>query len=296
MDQQNACGAEPRIGAVQCMSPAGLHTVRYTQWGDPHNPRVLICVHGLTRTGRDFDRLARAMSGAFRVVCPDVAGRGRSDWLRDGRHYVIPQYVSDMVTLIARLDVPSVSWVGTSMGGLIGMGLAGLPDSPIERLVINDVGPRLDPEAVARIGSYVGRPLSFADEEAAVAYVREIAAGFGMRDDEEWREITRTVIKRDGDAFVFHYDPAISYNFKGLDAAAISSSEQAMWRLYDAIVCPTLLVRGELSDLLSAETAREMGERGPRARLVSVPDVGHAPMFFDPAQIEVLRAFLLERG
>ena len=137
--------SEPSFGTVQCLSPAGLHAMGYAQWGDPRNQRVVVCVHGLTRTGRDFDRLARSLCDEFRVVCPDVAGRGRSDWLRDPAHYVVRQYVADMVTLIARLDVEQVLWVGTSMGGLIGLGLAGLPQSPIQRLVLNDVGPRLEP-------------------------------------------------------------------------------------------------------------------------------------------------------
>ncbi len=285
---------QPTIGAVQCASPAGLHTLRYAQWGDPRNERVLVCVHGLTRTGRDFDRLARALSGAYRVICPDVVGRGRSDWLRDPRHYALPQYVSDMVTLIARLDVPKVAWLGTSMGGLIGIGLAGLADAPVARLVINDIGPRMDPAAVRRIGEYVGKPVRFANLEQAVAYNREIAAGFGMRSDAEWREVTASVLKPDGAGFVFHYDPAIALAFQAATAATVTSGAQALWHLYDGIACPTLLVRGATSDLLSAEAAEEMRGRGPRPRLHTVPGVGHAPMFFDPQQIEAVRAFLLE--
>jgi pimeloyl-ACP methyl ester carboxylesterase len=274
------------------MSPTGLHTLRYAQWGDPRNERVLVCVHGLTRTGRDFDHLARALCQDYRVICPDVVGRGRSDWLRDPRSYMIPQYVSDMVTLIARLDVPQVSWLGTSMGGLIGIGLAGLPDSPVARLMINDIGPRLDPVAIARIGSYVGQSMRFASLELAIEYNRSIAAGFGMRNDEEWREVTASVLKRDGDGFVFHYDPAISLPFKSSNPASVAEGERFLWSLYDAIACPTLLIRGEQSDLLSAESAAEMGARGPRPRVFSVPGVGHAPMFFDPLQIEAVRAFL----
>jgi pimeloyl-ACP methyl ester carboxylesterase len=196
--------------------------------------------------------------------------------------------------LIARLDVAKVAWLGTSMGGLIGIGLAGQPNSPVERLVLNDIGPRLDPAAVERIGNYVGLPMRFADLEQAIVYNRSIAAGFGLRDDEEWREATVSVLKREGDGYVFHYDPAIGVPFRALSPEAVAASEQILWHLYDAITCPALLVRGMQSDLLSLDAAAEMSARGPRPRLFSVPGVGHAPMFFDPLQIEAVRSFLSE--
>ena len=285
---------EPRFDSVQCLSPAGLHRMAYVQWGEPRNPRVLVCVHGLTRVGRDFDRLARALADHYRVVCPDVVGRGRSDWLREPMHYGVPQYVADMVTLLARLDAQTVHWVGTSMGGLIGISLAGLTDSPIARLVINDVGPRLDAAAIARIGSYVGKPVRFADFEAAVDYVSTVAAPFGLRSREQWRELTEHSLRRDGEYWVLHYDPLIAVPFGAVTPQSAAAGEAAMWRLYDAIACPTLLTRGQDSDLLSAETAADMTRRGPHARLVEFAGVGHAPMFFDDEQIAALRAFLLE--
>jgi len=285
---------EPTIGAVQCLSPAGLHTMRYTQWGDPRNPRVLVCVHGLTRVGRDFDRLARALCDTYRVVCPDVVGRGRSDWLRDPLHYLVRQYVSDMVTLIARLDIESVSWVGTSMGGLIGMGLAGMPQSPINRLVLNDVGPHIEPAALARIGAYVGRPVRFASLDEAVAYNRSIAAGFGLRDDAQWREATASVLRPDGDGFVLHYDPAIGIPLRAMTPEMAAAGEQALWLLYDAIACPTLVLHGADSDLLTKEAVQRMQERGPRPRVATIAGVGHAPMLFDLEQIGIVRYFLAE--
>ena len=148
---------EPRLNHVQCLDNRGLHRTAYWEWGDASNPRVLVCVHGLTRQGRDFDTLARAMCGEHRVVCPDVVGRGRSQWLADPMTYALPQYVADMVTLLARLNAQTVDWVGTSMGGLIGLGVAALKGSPLRRFVINDVGPTIEPAAIARIGGYVGR-------------------------------------------------------------------------------------------------------------------------------------------
>jgi len=283
----------PRFDSVQCLSPAGLHRMAYTEWGDPENPRVLICVHGLTRLGRDFDRLARALLDHYRVVCPDVVGRGRSDWLREPKHYGVPQYVADMVTLIARLNAQSVHWVGTSMGGLIGISLAGLPDTPVSKMVVNDVGPRLDAAALTRIGAYVGKPVRFADLDQAIDYVAALAAPFGLRTREEWRELTEPSVRVDGDALVLHYDPLIAVPFAAVTPQSAAVGEAAMWRLYDAITCPTLITRGESSDLLTRETAEEMTHRGPRARLVEFPGIGHAPMFFHDDQISVVHDFLV---
>jgi pimeloyl-ACP methyl ester carboxylesterase len=265
----------------------------YTEWGDPANPEVLLCVHGLTRLGRDFDRLARALSDRYRVVCPDVVGRGLSDWLRDPAYYAVPQYVADMVTLIARLGVERVDWVGTSMGGLIGMALAGQPGSPIRQLVLNDVGPRLGPAAIARIGSYVGQPVSFASLEEAVDYQSVTAAPFGLKTRDEWRELVAPSLKVLGGRYVFRYDPAIAVPFKSVTPASAAAGEAAMWALYDRVEARTLLVRGAESDLLTADTAAEMAARGPRPGLVEFAGVGHAPTFMPADQIAVVRDFLL---
>lgn len=285
---------EPQIRSVQCASPAGLHTMRYAQWGDPRNARVLLCVHGLARCGRDFDRLARALRDEYRVVCPDVVGRGISDWLRNPAYYANAQYVADMVTLIARLDVEKVSYLGTSMGGLIGIGLAGLSESPVRRLVLNDVGTRVDPVGAARIAEYIGKPVRFASLDEAVRYIGSIAAGFALRDEEQWREVTASVIKPDGDGFVFRYDPGIAVNVRAMTPALLEAAERIMAALYDAIACPTLLLRGESSDVLTEETAREMAGRGPRPRVHTFAGVGHAPMLLDADQIEVVARFLKE--
>ncbi|HUL65523.1 MAG TPA: alpha/beta hydrolase [Burkholderiaceae bacterium] len=284
----------PRPGTVQCLSPSGMHRMAYVEWGAPDNPNALICVHGLTRVGRDFDRFARALADRYRVVCPDVVGRGRSDWLRDPNGYVLPQYVADMVTLVARLGVESVHWLGTSMGGLIGLTLAGQPGSPIKRLVINDVGPRVNPDGIARIGEYVGKPVRFATLDAAIDYITLISLGFGLRSRDEWREITQSVLKPDSDGFILHYDPKLALPLKAMTPQLAAASEAALWKFYDQIQCPTLIVRGEKSDLLSRETATEMTQRGPRAKLIEFAGIGHAPMFFDTAQIAAVREFLLQ--
>ncbi len=207
---------EPRIRHVTCASPVGLHRMAYAEWGDQDNPDVLLCVHGLTRLGRDFDRLARAMRDRYRVVCPDVVGRGASDRLKNPAYYAIPQYVADMVTLIARLDVERVDWVGTSMGGLIGIGLAGQTGSPIRQLVLNDVGPTLGPEAIARIGTYVGQPISFASIDEATQYQSVVAAPFGLKTMDEWRELVTPALRLDGGRYVFRYDPSIAVPFRAV--------------------------------------------------------------------------------
>jgi len=285
--------AEPRLRRVSCLGGRGLHRTAYWEWGDPESSRVLVCVHGLSRQGRDFDTLARAMRGEFRVVCPDIVGRGESDRLADPMGYQLPAYVADMVTLIARLDVESVAWVGTSMGGLIGMALAGLPQSPVARLVLNDVGPAIDAAGIARIASYVGAPLTWASEDEAADYLLTISQGFGPHSRAQWLALTRPMLRREGGRLRLHYDPAIAVPLRAVTPAAATAGVTALWAAYDAIRCPTLLLRGADSDVLSTATARGMTERGPKARLHEFAGVGHAPMLVVPDQVAAVREFLL---
>ena len=284
---------EPRLRHVQCLAPEGLHHMAYWEWGDAANPRVLVCVHGLTRQGRDFDTFARAMAGEYRVVCPDVVGRGESDWMKNPASYAIPAYVADMVTLLARLDAREVHWVGTSMGGLIGMGLAALPESPIRRLVLNDVGPAIEYAALARIGTYVGVPAHWATLDEAADALRAISLGFGPHTREEWLDLTRPQLVSDGDGFKPHYDPAIGVPFRAVTPELAAAGEAMLWHAYDAIRCPTLVLRGAESDLLARATADAMTQRGPRARLHEVAGVGHAPTLVHADQVSVVRDFLL---
>ena len=275
---------------VQCLAPGGLYRMAYLEWGEADNPRVLVCAHGLTRCARDFDFLARALCGHYRVVCPDVPGRGDSDWLKNPMDYVAPTYVNAMVALIARLRVDSVHWVGTSMGGLIGMTLASLAQSPVARLVLNDVGPVITAASLERIGAYVGKAPAFPSVEAAEQYVRAVSAPFGPHSDEQWRFLTEHVVRRDPfGGYRMHYDPAIAVPFN----AEKGGKDIDLWKVYDAVTCPTLLLRGEHSDLLTRETATQMASRGPRARLAEMKGIGHAPTLMHPDQIAVVRAFLL---
>jgi pimeloyl-ACP methyl ester carboxylesterase len=284
---------EMRECRVKCLSAAGFHHMAYVEWGDAANPKVLVCVHGLTRCSRDFDFLAQAMAADYRVVCPDVVGRGRSDWLRNKSLYALPQYCADMTTLLARLNVESVHWIGTSMGGLIGMALASQPESPITRLVLNDVGPVIAAVSLGRIGEYLGNAPRFDSIGQAEAFVRFVSATFGRFSDEEWRHLTVHVTRTAADGKVeFAYDPGIAQPFREMQAAS-EGKDIELWPLYDGISCPTLLLRGESSDLLTHETAQQMTERGPRSNLVEVPGVGHAPMLMDAAQVAPVRGFLL---
>ena len=284
----------PRLKHVQCLDSQGLHRMAYWEWGDPANPRVLVCAHGLSRQGRDFDTLARAMRADYRVVCPDVVGRGHSDWLTDAMGYSLPAYVADMVTLLARLQADTVHWVGTSMGGLIGLGLAALAGSPVSRLVLNDVGPAIEPVSLQRIGSYLGQPQHWASEGQAADALWAISQGFGPHSREQWLALTRPQLRADGAGFKSHYDPAIALPFRLITPELARLGEAALWQAYDKLRCPTLLLRGEGSDLLSPATAQAMTGRGPQARLVQLPGVGHAPTLVQPEQVQIVREFLLE--
>jgi pimeloyl-ACP methyl ester carboxylesterase len=293
--------SEPRLKSVQCSSPAGLHRMAYKEWGDPANPRVLVCVHGVTRVADDFDELARALCTEYRVVCPDVVGRGRSGRLRDPAFYTVQQYVADMVTLVAKVTANNddegmhcgVAWFGTSMGGLIGMILASWEDSPISKLVINDIGPVLDAGAMARIGEYIGQDLRFPSFEAGAAYVRTVSASFGPHSEDQWRKLAADVlVQAPGGEWARHYDLNLAETFIAITPERAKQDETMLWAAWDAIRCPTLLVRGGESDLLSRATAEEMARRGPKPKLVEIPGVGHAPTFLHPEQIAIAREFL----
>lgn len=265
---------------------------------------VVVCVHGLSRQGLDFETLARSLSQRSRVIAVDVAGRGHSDWLADPMGYQIATYAADLALVLAHLRTQSpgvpIDWVGTSMGGLIGMALAAQPQVALRRLVLNDVGPVIQWEALQRIGTYIGSNPSFDSEQAAVDYLASISAGFGPHTPEQWRALSLPLLREREGRWWLHYDPAIGVPFKAMTAAAdeqaarqmVQAGEAALWGLYDAIQTPTLLVRGAQSDLLNPETALQMTQRGPKARLISFGGVGHAPTLVADDQVAAVRDFL----
>ena len=266
----------------------------YWQWdarsGSPAGEGTVVCVHGLTRNGRDFDALAARLSERFRVVCPDIAGRGRSDRLADPMLYTVPQYLADCVTLIARLDVEKVDWIGTSMGGLIGMSMAALPGNAIGRLVLNDIGPHIDPAGLERIAGYVGDDPRFESFEQGEATLRELMRDFGPHTAAQFRLLSRHYVIRKGDAWGYHYDPAIAVPFRAL--AGLPQPD--LWPMWDAIACPVLAIRGAQSDILTAEVAARMSARGPRARVVEFPGIGHAPTLIAGEQVAAIENFLYQ--
>jgi len=231
-------------------------------------------------------------------VCPDVAGRGRSDRLGDPQLYRVPQYVSDMVTLIARVTAATeggqVDWFGTSMGGLIGMVYASLPGNPVRKLVLNDIGPTLNGEALMRIGEYISQDLRFPTFDAAARFVREVSQSFGEHSEEQWHKLASDVLRQNRDGqWVRHYDLGLALPFRAATNESAGADEVALWAAYDAVRCPTLLVRGANSDLLSRETAERMLTRGPKPTLVEIPNTGHAPTFINDDQIAIARTFLV---
>ncbi|AMS32227.1 hypothetical protein AEM42_07105 [Betaproteobacteria bacterium UKL13-2] len=272
---------------VACHGSIDDHRIHVTEWGAVENPNVLICVHGLTRCGRDFDVLAQRLSDRYRVLCPDIAGRGLSDWLNNKADYNYPQYVSDMVRVIAKTGQKTVHWVGTSMGGIIGMLLAAQPNSPITRLVINDIGSFIPKAALQRIGTYVGGYPEFDSINAAVQAVRAVSP-FGPLSDQQWHDLTVPLVcQNTAGKWHFRYDPAIGGAFKEGEIGDVDLSE-----FWNAIRCPVLVTRGEDSDLLLKSTFDAMCQK-PLVRGVTFAQTGHAPMFQDDASIGLVREFLL---
>ncbi len=308
----------------------------YWQWGRPDSAHVVVCVHGLSRQGRDFDVLARTLceqaQDGIRVVCPDVVGRGESDWLKDPMGYQLRTYASDMLAMLSQLQsqatVGSLDWVGTSMGGLIGLAVCGTPGlsvagppqgakapsggsaarepasagipllpAPVRRLVLNDVGPAIQWEAIVRIGTYLGKAGHFGSVQEAADAMWAISQSFGPHTREQWLALSRPMLRRVSSAadalWRLHYDPAIAIPFKQETEESARQGEDVLWHLYDNIKAETLVIRGKQSDLLSPQTAQAMTARGPRARLVEFEGVGHAPTLTAADQVAAVAGFLL---
>jgi len=266
----------------------------------------VVCVHGLSRQARDFDVLAQALvaqaaqsGAAIRVICPDVVGRGQSDWLANPQGYQLPTYANDMLTLLAHLKPQTLDWVGTSMGGLIGMAVcahAAAVGASVRRLVLNDVGPVIQWEALARIGTYLGHMVPFGSLQQAADAMWAISTSFGPHTPAQWLELSRHMVKPLPDARAgvrLHYDPAIAVPFRTITQEAAAQGQAALWQLYDSLTAQTLLLRGVQSDLLSPQTAQQMTERGPHARLLEFAGVGHAPTLIAADQVEAVASFLL---
>lgn len=272
----------------------GFRKLAYAEWGSVKAKRTVVCLHGVSRTGRDFDSLAEALADdGARVVAPDLPGRGRSEWLASAAHYTDRAYTGAMSALLGRLDVEQVDWVGTSLGGHVGMMLASQHASPVRRLVLNDFGARVSAAALRRIGVYLTRSWRFASVEDVEAHLREIHAPFGSLSDAQWRHLAEySAVEADAGGYRFHFDPAIGARFSipiWLDVV--------LWQMWDRIACPVLILRGEDSDLLARETVETMLHRGAAAvagkvSATEIPGCGHAPALMDDLQIDLIRTFL----
>lgn len=301
---------EPTLNYVTCPGAAAgqsgdQHRMAYWEWnqtGNAAHPHVMLCVHGLTRQGRDFDVLANVLSQHGRVICPDVVGRGRSDWLAEPLAYGVPQYALDMLTLLQQLHaaapIQQLDWLGTSMGGLIGMAVAGNPalplPVPVRKLLLNDVGPVLEWPALQRIAAYVGQAPVFDSLQAGAQALRALSAGFGPHTDAQWLALSQAMLHATEEGrWKLHYDPAIAAPMRRMTQEQSLQSQSVLWQLYDAIEAQTLLVRGANSDLVTHESAYAMGTRGPHARYVELEGVGHAPTFVADDQVAIAKDFFV---
>jgi len=297
---------EPVLDFVSCPDPQGSHRMAYWSWGDSTSSHVVFCVHGLTRQGRDFDLLAQALvvsaiaAGlpSLRVICPDVVGRGKSDWLQDSLGYQFPQYAADMAVLLQSLNtqktIERLDWVGTSMGGVIGMLMAAreLP-VPIRHLVLNDIGPPVSWKSILNMKTYVGEVGKFQTVQDAANAIWEISKSFGPHTSAEWLALSQNMVRRLEDGtYCLHYDPQLRVPIRAVTEEQAKAGEATLWQLYDLIQCTTLLIRGAESELLSAASALEMTQRGARAQVATLPGVGHAPTLTHEDQIDIIRQFL----
>jgi len=283
----------PRFDDLPVLGPHGFTRVGYTEWGERNASRTVVCVHGLTRNSRDFDFLAhRLVERGARVVAPDLPGRGRSEFLSTAEDYGTPVYVTAMAALIARLGVDEVDWVGTSLGGHIGMEIAARPKTPIRRLVLNDFGARIPIAALQRIAAYLRRAHVFDTLEEVEAYLRDVYAPFGELTDAQWRHMTVHGVVQDKSGFRLHYDPAIVEQF-----SRPMLLDVVLWRVWEQVACPTLILRGASSDLLLASTAEEMTTRGAaasegRVQCVEIAGCGHAPALMSDDQAGIVADFM----
>ena len=289
-----------------------FHRIAYTDWGEVDNPHVVVCVHGLARNSRDFDYLAAALTPQCRVVCMDVAGRGESDWLDNKSQYTFSTYQADAAAMLARASAPvgrrwfsrrttepRIDWVGTSMGGLIGLFLAAKKNSPIRRLVLNDVGALVPWSALFRMKGYITRGRQFSSENEVEAYLREVCAPFGPLTDEQWRHMARYGARPDGNGgLTLRYDPAIGEGLHGhIDPEFPIGPDLLrgidLWNIWSKLECPTLVLRGAQSEVLLPATLAEMRARKPDLEVAEFEGVGHAPALMSAEQIRVVKQFLL---
>ena len=288
MGAMTDCGPEPRRDTVRSIGRHGFHDIAYLDWGDPAEAEVAFCVHGLSRNSHDFDPLARVLSARRRVICPDLAGRGRSDWLKDPTDYNMLQYNLDLTVLAARIGAERFDWIGTSLGGLMGIALAGMPNSPIRRLVINDVAPEIPASALGRVARYLSADRQFPDLDGLEMHLRETLAAFGPMTDADWCRMAKTSSTATEDGYRLAYDPRIARNFRHYWLLTHAN----LWHYWDRIACPVLILRGTTSDFLTPRLLERMLRRLPHAEVIEFEGVGHTPTLNAPDQIKPVEGWL----
>lgn len=276
-----------RTDSVLCLNPQGVHRMVYHEWGSADNSRVLLCVHGLARNSRDFDDLAKALSRDYRVVCPDIVGRGHSDWLPNGGGYEISQYLQDLMVLIGRLNVEQVDWVGTSMGGILGMALASMANSPVRALVLNDIGAFIPSRSLKRIAGYLG-DYRFESLTEVEQFMRRNYLALRNLEDHQWRHLARHGSRARADGtLALHYDPAIS-----AATAAAADEDIDLWPIWRSIRCPQALLWGDRSDVLDAATVAQMQQENPELEVLQLSGIEHAPSLMEPEHIQWVQDWL----
>jgi pimeloyl-ACP methyl ester carboxylesterase len=273
------------IKSFQGLSAAGFHTVSYADWGDSSNKNCLMCVHSLSRNGRDFDFLARALENQYRIICPDMVGRGKSDWLPHKNLYSFPQYMADLNALIARVEPGTLDWVGTSMGGLMGLILASVPNTPIRKLVLNDVGPEVPRKSIWRIAKYL-KAKSFESRQDIDNHLRIIYKPFGKLSEDNWENLLKYGVMEKEGKYVTTLDPKIIRPWSFL------LNNFSLWTQWEAIKCPVLVIRGEKSDVLTPKIAARMQESKDNMTVVEISDTGHAPSLMTTDQIDIIKDWL----
>lgn len=275
--------------------PEGTHRIAWLEWGDSTNPRVIMCVHGLTRNAHDFDYLAQALSAEYRLIVPDMPGRGDSEWLKDTANYNYVSYMMDCLALLEHLNVQTVDWIGTSMGGIIGMMIAVLHPGLIQKLVLNDIGSVVPKTGLERIVAYVSQaPQHFASRPEAEKQLRLMAASFGLKQEAHWEHLFRHSIKERPDGtHHFAFDPNILEPVRQQTDNYQTISDIDLSEFWQAINIPALLIRGGNSDILTQEIADKMCASHTGCRLLTFPGIGHAPTLMEDEQIEAIKNWLL---
>ncbi len=298
-----------KTGYFLGLSEEGFHRIAYSEWGNSgeNNKYPLICVHGLTRNRRDFDGLARYLSERkWQIFCPDVVGRGDSDWLKNSLHYTFEQYLSDANAMIDKTQASAIDWLGTSMGGIIGMILAALPNTPIHRLILNDVGPQVQLNGLTRLALYASQHPYFKNMQEAKEYHQRIFSDLGTLSAADWQQITEnSVYEVQPGVLTLKFDPGIKttslkskiawksllHPHKALEGVLFDIE---LWDIWQAIKCPVLVIHGKNSDILSTDTVRRMQATHAKVDVVEIADAGHAPALLDAGQQQMIYAWLNE--